>query len=124
MMKAGRSSGGQEPAGEYDEPYPGVKRRSFNTDRATLTFYEFMPGARFPRHRHAQEQITLVQRGAVTFTVGDVPEKLAAGAWSVVPPDLEHGLEATEQGAEVVAIVIPPRVDPDAYQVVDRADPT
>src|SRR4051812_7785897 len=85
-----------------DEPYPGVTRRSFSSRQATVTAYAFAPGARFPRHRHAQEQITLVQRGDVTFTVGADVHSLSAGAWSVVPPDVEHGLEAGPAGAQVV----------------------
>jgi quercetin dioxygenase-like cupin family protein len=106
-----------------DEPYPGVTRRSFSTERATVTFYEFIPGASFPRHRHPQEQITYVQRGEVRFTVGDAPLQLCAGAWSVVPPDVEHGLEAAEVGAEVLAIVVPAREHIDAFSIVERGDP-
>jgi quercetin dioxygenase-like cupin family protein len=102
-----------------DEPYPGVSRRAFSTSRATVTAYTFAPGARFPRHRHAQEQITLVQRGVVRFTVGDTVRSLAAGAWSVVPPDVEHGLQADEDGAEVLALIVPRRERQDAYSVVE-----
>lgn len=102
-----------------DEPYPGVSRRAFSTARATVTAYTFAPGARFPRHRHAQEQITLVQRGVVRFTVGDTVRSLAAGAWSVVPPDVEHGLQADEDGAEVLALIVPRRERQDAYSVVE-----
>jgi len=96
-----------------------VTRRSFSTDLATVTVYEFAPGAVFPRHRHSQEQITLVQRGEAIFTVGDDAQLLGAGAWSVVAPDLEHGLEASEAGAQIVAIVIPPRGHRDSYEIVE-----
>jgi quercetin dioxygenase-like cupin family protein len=101
-----------------DEPYPGVTRRSFSSEQATVTAYAFAPGARFPRHRHAQEQITLVQRGEVTFTVGDDAQTLSAGGFSVVAPDVEHGLEAGPGGAEIVAIVVPRRERLDGYTVV------
>jgi quercetin dioxygenase-like cupin family protein len=102
-----------------DEPYPGVSRLAFSTERATVTKYTFAPGARFPRHRHPQEQITVVQRGVVRFTVGDTVLSLVAGSWSVVPPDVEHGLEADEDGAEVLALIVPRREHDSAYSVVE-----
>jgi quercetin dioxygenase-like cupin family protein len=102
-----------------DEPYPGVTRRSFSSDRATVTAYTFAPGARFPRHSHPQEQITIVQRGAVRFTVGDTMQALEEGGWSVVPPDVEHGLQATDEGAEILAVIVPRREQRDEYSVAD-----
>jgi quercetin dioxygenase-like cupin family protein len=102
-----------------DEPWPGVRRRSFDAAGATVTRYEFEPGAVFPTHRHPQEQITLVEEGSVRFTVDGVPETLVAGDWSVVAPDLEHGMQAGADGARFVAIVVPRRADRDAYTVVD-----
>ena len=48
-----------------DEPYPGVSRRTVDAAAATVNRYDFEPGATFPRHRHTQEQITLVLEGSV-----------------------------------------------------------
>ena len=103
---------------DADEPYPGVTRRSFSGERATVTAYRFEPGASFPRHSHPQEQITIIERGEVRFTVGEFVEELQAGDWCVVPADIEHGLEATGEGAEVLALIVPRRQHPDAYSVV------
>jgi quercetin dioxygenase-like cupin family protein len=102
-----------------DEPYPGVVRRSFSSDQATVTGYWFEPGAIFPIHHHAQEQITLVREGELEFTVGDRVHALSPGAWCVVAPGVEHGLTAGVEGAHVIAIVVPRRERPDAYSVVD-----
>ena len=109
--------------GNFDElpadvPYLGVTRRSFNSERATVTSYTFAPGATFPRHHHAQEQITLVQSGDVEMTIGERVEHLQAGEWSVIEPDIEHGITAGGGGASVVAIVVPRRESVDAYTVV------
>lgn len=101
-----------------DEPHPGVRRASFSSKEATVTRYRFAPGARFPIHRHPQEQITLIERGEVEMTVAGEPRTLEAGAWVVVAPDVEHGITAGEAGAEVVAVVVPRRESPDAYEVV------
>ncbi len=101
-----------------DRVYDGVTRRSFSSDRATVTSYTFAAGATFPRHRHAQEQITLIQTGKVGMTIGDRVEHLSAGDWSVIEPEVEHGITAGPGGAVVVAIVVPRREADDAYTMV------
>lgn len=110
-----RGSFDQLPA---DHVYDGVTRRTFTSDRATVTSYEFSPGAQFPLHRHPQEQITLIQAGEVEMTVGESVENLSAGDWAVVEPDVEHGITAGPAGAAVVAIVVPARASADAYTVL------
>lgn len=101
-----------------DDVYDGVIRRSFSSDQATVTNYTFAPGATFPRHRHPQEQITLIQAGDVEMTIGDRVERLSAGDWSVVAPDVEHGITAGSTGATIVAIIVPRRESASAYTVV------
>jgi quercetin dioxygenase-like cupin family protein len=105
--------------GVTDEPYPGVVRRGFNSERATVAAYSFEPGASFPIHHHQQEQITVVQEGELEFTVGDQVHALSTGAWCVVAPGVQHGLTAGAQGARVIAMVVPRRDRPDDYSVVD-----
>lgn len=102
-----------------DEPYPGVRRASFDGERSTVTRYRFEPGRSFPRHRHPQEQVTLVEEGEVEMSVAGEHVALKAGDWSVVGPDVEHGLTAGPAGATIVAVVIPRRDSPDAYTVVE-----
>jgi quercetin dioxygenase-like cupin family protein len=104
-----------------DEPYPGVARRTVDTAAATVNRYDFEPRAAFPRHHHPQEQITLVLRGSVVLTVGDRKKYLAVGDYSVVPPDVEHGISAGERGASFVAMIIPARAGANAYTVVEEA---
>jgi quercetin dioxygenase-like cupin family protein len=101
-----------------DAVYDGITRRNFSSEQATVTNYTFAPGATFPMHRHPQEQITLIQSGEIEMTIGDRVEHLEAGDWSVVQPDVEHGITAGAGGATLVAVVIPRRESPDAYTVV------
>lgn len=100
-----------------DEPYPGVRRTAFDTSRATVTRYEFEPGAVFPLHRHPQEQITVLEAGEAEFTVAGEVKVLRPGAWSVVPPGIEHGMTAGRSGARFLAIVVPRRERRDAYEL-------
>jgi quercetin dioxygenase-like cupin family protein len=94
---------------DAEAPYPGVRRRTLHSERMTLAEYTFEPGATFPLHRHAQEQMTLVEEGEVHMTTAGATEVLSAGAWSVTPGDVEHGIAAGAGGARIVAILSPRR---------------
>ncbi len=96
---------------ESEAPYPGILRRALHSERMTLTEYTFEPGATFPLHRHAQEQVTLVEDGEVRMATAGATAVLAAGAWSVTPGDVEHGITAGPAGARIVAILSPRRTD-------------
>jgi quercetin dioxygenase-like cupin family protein len=95
-----------------ESPFDGIARRVLTTSKATVQEYRFDPDASFPIHRHPQEQITLVLAGEVSFTAGDQRHDLSAGAWSVVPGDVDHGITAGPAGARFLAILVPPREDP------------
>jgi quercetin dioxygenase-like cupin family protein len=92
-----------------EEPQPGVRRRTVQAEHATVAEYVFESGASFPVHSHPQEQVTLVLEGDVELTADGRTERLAAGAWSVVPGGVEHGVRAGADGARFVAVVVPRR---------------
>ena len=94
---------------EAETPYPGILRRTFDSERMTLSEYTFAPGATFPLHRHTQEQVTLIEAGEVRLTAGGSTETFGAGAWSVMPAGVEHGITAGPDGARIVAILSPRR---------------
>ncbi len=94
---------------EAETPYPGILRRTFHSERMTFSEYTFAPGATFPLHRHTQEQVTLIEAGEVRLTAGGSTDTLAAGAWSVMPAGVEHGVTAGPDGARIVAILSPRR---------------
>lgn len=94
---------------DAETPYPGIVRRTLQSDRMTVAEYTFEPGATFPRHHHAQEQVTLVADGEVRLSIAERTETLAAGAWSVMPGGVEHGITAGGGGARIVAILSPRR---------------
>lgn len=100
-----------------EEPFAGVRRRSFDADGATVTEYRFEPGATFPGHSHAQEQITMVAEGAVSMTIEGEVSELGPGGWSVVGPGVDHGITAGAEGARFLAVVVPRRGAADEYEV-------
>jgi quercetin dioxygenase-like cupin family protein len=92
-----------------DVPYPGIRRRTFDTAQATIAEYAFAPGATFPLHRHPHEQITVVREGSLELTVGGRVTELAPGQWSAIPGHEEHGITAGDDGASFLAILVPRR---------------
>jgi quercetin dioxygenase-like cupin family protein len=103
---------------EADQPFAGVTRRSVSSDRSTLTLYAFTPGAQFPIHRHAAEQLTVILDGEVELTVDGSVQEMAPGSWSVIPGGIAHGIRAGGNGARLVAIVTPRRERQDEYELV------
>ena len=55
---------------------------------------------------------------ALAPEIGERVEHLSAGDWSVIEPEVEHGITAGPGGAAVVAIVVPGREAADAYTLV------
>jgi quercetin dioxygenase-like cupin family protein len=102
-----------------EEPYDGLRRRSFDGERATVNEYVFEPYSRFPLHRHPQEQITLVEEGDIELTVSGDMIALRAGDWSVLQPNVEHGIRAGRRGARIIAILVPRRSSSTAYEVLE-----
>ncbi|MEA2366106.1 MAG: hypothetical protein QOE69_3033 [Thermoleophilaceae bacterium] len=103
---------------DAEEVFAGVRRRTFSSERATVNVYEFDSRGAFPIHRHPNEQITLVQEGSLELTVAGETLSLTEGAWSVIAPDVEHGIVAGPDGARILAIVAPRRDHVDDYEVV------
>jgi quercetin dioxygenase-like cupin family protein len=116
-------SGGQR-TGSFDElaesePYDGLRRRTFDSAHATVNEYRFEPGARFPLHTHPEEQLTFVTEGKVELTAGGEVTRLGPGEWAVVDGGVPHGILALDDGAAILAIIIPRRGSETAYTVVE-----
>jgi quercetin dioxygenase-like cupin family protein len=101
-----------------DEPFPGVRRRSFRSEQATIAVYDFDPGAEFPQHRHDEEQITVIHEGEVEFEVAGELHVLGPGQSYVVAGGVQHGLRAGMSGARFLAVVVPARARADAYTLL------
>ncbi len=118
-MSEARHEHGTFAALDSDSPFEGVVRAAFSSLHSTVTQYSFEPGGAFPLHTHASEQITLILDGSVHMTVDGQAHVLEAGAWSVVPGGIEHGITAGPDGARFLAIVSPRRERSDEYEVTE-----
>ncbi|MEW5826023.1 MAG: cupin domain-containing protein [Candidatus Bipolaricaulota bacterium] len=102
------------------EALPGVLRRAVSLDRVMLTHFAFAPGSQVPEHRHPEEQITIVTRGALRFTLEGVTRILHAGEGVCVPAGTLHGAAALSEPAEAYDAWSPPRED---YRTSSAATP-
>lgn len=95
---------------------PGVTRKVFTGDGATLAWTTLDPGHAPNPHAHAYEQIVYVVSGRLRFTVGDDVAELAPGDMIVVPPGIEHFAETIGDEPAVDLSVFTPRRDEYAVQ--------
>ena len=75
---------------------PLATRRMIHGEAMTVARRHFLKGAVTGVHRHADEQICMVERGAVLLVVGGVERIVSANEVLVIPSNVPHELEALE----------------------------
>jgi quercetin dioxygenase-like cupin family protein len=76
----------------------------------TVARIRLQKGAVVPMHSHPNEQISMLESGAVRFTISGEERVLGAGDALVIPPDAPHMVEALEDSL-AVDLFSPPRED-------------
>ena len=100
-----------------------VQARRVQGERITFAVVELAPNAVVPEHRHANEQLGMVIRGQMHFTVdGETRDLGPGGTWRILG-DLPHDVVAGPEGAVVIDVFTPVRSDWDEKVVVDPAPP-
>ena len=91
---------------------PGATMWGVALERATLTYFELQPHARFERHHHESEQITMVLEGELFFEVDGAPEiRVGAGEVIALPANVPHAAWTGDRAARAVDAWSPPRPD-------------
>ena len=90
---------------------PGIRRTAVWLDGIMLTFFTFEPNAIVPEHEHPNEQITVVTKGAMEFTLGEETRLLRAGDGVCIPPDAPHKAVVLGEATEAYDAWNPPRED-------------
>ena len=88
-----------------------VRARKVEGDRITLAVVELAPDAVVPEHRHPAEQVGIVIRGTVTFTIDDQTRELGPGGTWRIRSEHPHRVVAGRDGAVVIDVFSPPRHD-------------
>jgi quercetin dioxygenase-like cupin family protein len=90
---------------------PGVVRRVFSGEGATLAFTTMDPGHEAMPHSHPHEQIEYLLAGRMRFVVGDEETIVEQGGLLVVPPGVEHFGETLGDEPVVALSVFSPKRD-------------
>jgi quercetin dioxygenase-like cupin family protein len=98
-----------------------VRARRVEGERITLAIVELAPNAVVPEHRHAAEQLGMVIRGEMHFTVdGETRDLGPGGTWRILG-DRPHDVVAGPEGAVVIDVFTPIRADWEDRPIVDPA---
>ena len=98
-----------------------VRARRVEGERITLAIVELAPNAVVPEHRHAAEQLGMVIRGQMHFTVdGETRDLGPGGTWRILG-DRPHDVVAGPEGAVVIDVFTPIRSDWADRRIVDPA---
>ena len=100
-----------------------VRARRVQGERITLAVVELAPNAVVPEHRHAAEQLGIVIKGQMHFTVdGETRDLGPGGTWRILG-DRPHDVLAGPEGAVVIDVFTPVRDDWDDREVVTGSTP-
>ncbi|HET8547861.1 MAG TPA: cupin domain-containing protein [Bryobacteraceae bacterium] len=75
---------------------PLIVRQAVHTDRMTVAHLHLTKGAVVPRHSHANEQVTVLERGRLRFEFDDGAEIVEAGQMLQIAGGRAHSVEALE----------------------------
>lgn len=89
----------------------GIQRQMIWGERLMVCRLSLAAGIVTPVHSHPHEQITIVERGRVRFTVAGAERIASAGDVLFFPSCLEHGATMLEEPVVLVDIFSPPRED-------------
>lgn len=100
--------------------WDSARARAVEGDRITLAVIDLDAGSKVPEHRHENEQVGIVLRGAITMTVAGEARTLGPGETYVIPSGAAHSAAAGPDGASVIDTFSPTRAD---WAALDRLEP-
>ena len=89
----------------------GIERQMIVGNQMMVCRLRFAPHVDTPAHDHPHEQITLVERGSVRFTIGDRERIAQAGDVLHFPPGCWHGATMLDEEVVLIDIFTPLRED-------------
>ncbi|MDP9171959.1 MAG: cupin domain-containing protein [Acidobacteriota bacterium] len=87
-----------------------ASRRVIHTEFMTVARLRLLKGAIVPMHHHVNEQITMLESGALRFEVAGEQVLVRAGDVLRIPPGAPHMVETLEDSM-AVDLFTPPRED-------------
>jgi quercetin dioxygenase-like cupin family protein len=99
--------------------WDGIAGRAVHGERLTLGLIELEPEAVLPEHRHGNEQLGMVLKGSITFTIGTERQTLGPGGTWRIPSNVPHEAVIGPEGAVVIDVFSPARED---WKVLPKAE--
>lgn len=96
------------PVEQLDE---GIERQMITGENLMICRLRFAPHVVTAAHDHPHEQMTIVERGRVLFTIGDQERIAQAGDVLHFPPGAWHGATMLDEEVILVDIFSPIRED-------------
>jgi quercetin dioxygenase-like cupin family protein len=95
----------------WEEVGSGVRRKILGYDsELMMVVVEFKKGSIGPLHKHPHRQVTYVDAGTFEVQVGNDKLRMKKGDCFFIPPNVEHGVVALENGC-LVDVFTPSRQD-------------
>ena len=91
--------------------WSGILARVVEGRELTFAVVELDPHASATMHQHTNEQIGIVLRGTMTFTIGGETRVLKPGDTYEIPGNVAHEATAGAEGAVVIDVFAPIRAD-------------
>lgn len=80
---------------------PLLSRQAIHTPALTIARLILKASAVVPTHHHTNEQVSMVEKGALRFTLGSEERIVRAGGMIAIPPDVPHSVMALEDSIAV-----------------------
>lgn len=93
------------------EMLPGIRRQAVWLSNVMVTYFAFEPGSVVPQHRHPHEQITIVTKGALRFTLDGETRILRSGDGVSIPSNVLHSAITLGEATEAIDAWSPLRED-------------
>lgn len=90
---------------------PGIERQMVVGENLMICRLRLGPHVVTPAHDHPHEQMTIVERGRVLFTIGNEQREASAGDVLHFPPGAWHGATMLDEEVILIDIFSPIRED-------------
>ena len=103
--------------------WTGVLGRAVQGERITMAVVELVPNCNVPEHQHPNEQLGVVLRGSMTFTIGGERRELVAGDTYNIPANVPHTVTAGPDGGVAIDVFSPVRADWERFDPLSPTQP-
>ena len=95
----------------FEQPAPGIHRQMVVGENFMMVRFTFDPFLVTPEHTHPHEQMTLVIKGKVKFTIEGEVKIVSPGDVLHFPPHNRHGATMLDEEVVLIDIFSPIRED-------------